>query len=101
MKCKKLKILHLNLKGEYFDDIKDGIKPFEFRKRNDYWLKRLVGKDYDEVHLKRGYPKSDDTDKIIKCVYIGFEIQTITHKHFNGLPTSVYAIHTTGGKAWE
>jgi len=88
-----MKILHLNLKAEYFNAIKDGTKEFEFRLFNDYWNKRLVKRDYDEVHFKLGYPKNDDNDKIIKCKYAGYEIRSIKHTHFcNDSYTKVFAI---------
>ena len=95
------KILHLNLRKEYFIAIKEGRKDFEFRSANEYWRKRLVGANYDEVHFKLGYPKSDDNDRIIKKKYIGYEMRDIRHKHFgNEDPSSnqitVYAIKTTG-----
>ena len=39
--------LHLNLKFEYFDAIREGRKPFEYRIDNEYWRKRLIGRKYD------------------------------------------------------
>ena len=87
-------ILHLNLKGEYFDAIKSRNKPFEYRLKNEYWSKKLVGRHYDKVHFKSGYPKKDDADKIIILPYNGYEIQTITHKHFGEEPVEVFAIHS-------
>lgn len=91
-----MKILHLNLKGEYFDQIKEGNKPFEYRLKNDHWTKKLVNKKYDEVWFKRGYPKSTDIEKIIKVKYRGYEIQTISHIHFGIMPVEVFAIYTNG-----
>ena len=88
------KILHLNLNGEYFDAIKNGTKPFEYRAKNQYWNKKLLNKKYDFVFFKRGYPKADDLDKIIKVPYRGYEIQTITHPHFDNEPRVVFAIYT-------
>jgi ASC-1-like (ASCH) protein len=93
------KILHLNLKGEYFDDIKAGTKPFEYRLKDDYWINRLLGREYDEIHFKRGYPSKDALDKIIKVPYRGYELQTITHKHFGEKPVEVFAIYTTEVKS--
>ena len=90
-----MKILHLNLKGEYFDTIKNGNKPFEYRLKNEYWTKKLMGRDYDEVHFKSGYPRNDELDKIIKIPYRGYEIHKIIHKHFSNEPVEVFAIHTS------
>ena len=96
-----MKILHLNLKKEYFDDIKNKRKLFEYREDNEYWRKRLVNVDYDEVHFKLGYPKSDDTSRIIKRKYLGYEPRAIRHKHFGNTGATdkqieVFAIWTNG-----
>lgn len=91
------KILHLNLIAEYFNEIRDGNKLFEFREVNDYWSKRLINREYDEVHFKLGYPKSDDKDKIIKRKYLGYDVRIINHPHFqDSKPTKVFAISTQG-----
>jgi len=89
---KDKKILHLPLKGVYFHQIKDGTKHFEYRLRTDYWRKRLVGREYDEVHIKLGYPKAGDMSKIIVLPYVGYEEQTLTHPHFGDKPVEVFAI---------
>ena len=57
--------LHLNLKGEYFDDIKAGTKPWEYRLASK-WLKRLADKSFDRVFVKRGYSKAGDMDRIVE-----------------------------------
>lgn len=41
-KIQMKKILHINLKAKYFYEIKNGIKAFEYRLKNDYWTKRLA-----------------------------------------------------------
>jgi hypothetical protein len=87
------KDLHLNLKGCYFDDIAAKKKPFEYRLKNEYWRRRLEGRHYDNIHIKKGYPKATDTSRIITKPYRGYEEQTITHPHFGPLPVEVYAIH--------
>jgi hypothetical protein len=48
--------LHLSLKGEYFDAIRDGTKPKEYRLCTPYWTKRLVGREYSRIVLTKGYP---------------------------------------------
>ncbi len=93
------KILHINLKSKYFYEIRNGIKAFEYRLKNKYWSKRLIDKDYDEVHFKLGYPKADDFDRIIISQYKGFEIQKIKHELFGDKEVEVYAIRT-GNKLW-
>lgn len=83
--------LHLNLKGEYFDQIKAGVKPFEFR-LHEKWSKRLAGKVFDRIWIKRGYPKSGDPERIIERPWRGYEVQTITHPFFGTAPVLVCAI---------
>lgn len=77
-----MKDLHLNLKKEYFEEIKSGVKKFEYRLYNDYWIKRLVGKRYNKLFIKCGYPKKNDKDKILEFPYIGYELRDIRHEHF-------------------
>lgn len=93
------KILHINLKAKYFYEIKNGVKSFEYRLKNDYWSKRLVDRDYDEVHFKLGYPKADEVDKIVIVHYIGYEIQKIKHELFGDSEVEVYAIKTNNDYA--
>lgn len=83
--------LHLNVKGEYFDEIKAGIKHFEYRLASK-WLKRLEGKSFDRVFFKRGYPKSGDQERIVERPWMGYELRTITHPHFGLEPVDVCAI---------
>ena len=88
-----MKPLHLNLKGEYFDAIRDGTKLFEFRVRNAFWCKRLEGQQFSQIQIKRGYPRADDTARNLIRPWRGYEIQTITHPHFGPNPVEVFAIH--------
>lgn len=85
-------VLHLNLKGIYFDEIKTGAKSHEFRIVNNYWSKRLVGRNYSHILIKRGYPKRGDSSKEILLPYLGYEIKTITHQQFGPEPVDVFAI---------
>ena len=87
--------LTLNLKAEYFHQIQDGTKPFEYRERNDYWRKRLVNRSYKWVEFCLGYPSRDDLSRRIKVPYRGYDETTITHPHFGSEPVDVFAIHTT------
>lgn len=84
--------LHLNVKGKNFDEIKAGIKYFEYRLASK-WLKRLEGKTFDRVIVKRVYPKKGDTNRIIVRQWEGFELITITHPHFGPDPVRVCAIY--------
>lgn len=47
---KRMADLHLNLKGEYFDQIKAGTKIFEYRLAAK-WEKRLAGKTFERIFI--------------------------------------------------
>lgn len=87
----KKRILSLNLKREYFEAIKLGKKREEFREIKEYWTKRLT-KNFDEVHIKLGYPLTGDGSKIIKFEWNGFKVKEIEHQHFGNKKIKVYAI---------
>jgi hypothetical protein len=84
--------LVLPLKRVYFDQIKAGTKPFEYRLRTPYWEKRLVGREYGWVMFQLGYPPSTELHKRIHQPYLGYEMQTIQHEHFGPNPVEVFAI---------
>lgn len=86
--------LHLNLIGEYFHQIKHGIKIYEYRERTPYWKKRLEGKEFNKIYIKLGYPKKDDKEKIIIRPWKGYIKTHLKHEHFfNGeWLVDVYAI---------
>lgn len=90
--------LHLPLKTEYFDAIRAGKKLKEYRLRNNYWRKRLEGKEYDNIILTKGYPPRDDQHRRIKRKWNGCTIETITHPHFGQDPVEVYAIDVSTRK---
>lgn len=84
--------LQLALKSEYFDAIKSGEKIEEFRLCTNYWEKRLVGREYEELIITKGYPKRDDESRKMYFKYCGFKTKTITHPHFGKEPVKVFAI---------
>lgn len=86
------RVLHLPLKGVYFDQIKSGEKLEEFRLVTDFWAKRLEGRTYDRIELAKGYPPRGDVDRRISRPWRGFRKTTITHPHFGDDPVEVYAI---------
>lgn len=84
--------LTLPVKGIYFDQIKAGTKPEEFRLCTPYWRKRLEGRTYDQVTITWGYPARDDTERRLTFPWRGFTVKTITHEHFGPEPVEVFAI---------
>lgn len=91
--------LTLPLKSEYFDAIRDGTKPEEYRLVTPFWKKRLVGRTYDEIVLTKGYPRGDDQERRLSRSWRGFTVKTITHPHFGPEPVEVFAIDVTGRRA--
>lgn len=94
-----MRILTIPVKGIYFDQIRAGTKPREYRLMTDYWHKRLVGRDYDYIVLTRGYPKASDTERRVVLPWLGYEVETITHPHFGADPVQVFAIDVSGDRA--
>lgn len=88
--------LILPLNGEYFDQIKAGTKPEEFRMTTPYWTKRIVGKTFDGIVLTRGYPKADDTERRLERPWLGYREAKITHPHFGADEVTVFAINVSG-----
>lgn len=86
------KTLYLPLKAKWFYQIKDNRKPREYRLKNEYWEKRLVGKDYTQIILTLGYPKRDDHSRRIIKPWLGYEISTITSEEWNNEPKECFAI---------
>lgn len=86
--------LIIPMKGIYFDQIKAGAKPFEYRLPTAYWAGRLINRTYDRVILTRGYPKGGGVEGRTRLTreWRGFIYARITHKHFGPDPVSVFAI---------
>lgn len=91
--------LVLPLKREYFEAIRDGAKPEEFRLANEYWRKRLVGRAYDSIVLTLGYPARGDAERRIVRPWRGYIEKTITHPHFGTEPVQVFAINVEAAKS--
>lgn len=87
--------LHLPLKKEYFEAIREGTKTEEYRLCTPYWQKRLYSPfgSYDEIVLTLGYPAKTDLERRIVRPWRGYSIKTITHPHFGAEPVQVYAIN--------
>ena len=92
--------LRLPLKSKWFEMTKAGIKSEDYREINEYWIKRLVKycsnmshlinqpyliqlnrfevefKHFDINIMTLGYPKSGDSDRILKLEHKGIEIRT-------------------------
>ena len=96
-------VLRMSLKKKWFEMTKAGIKTEDYREINQYWWKRLVQcgecyrnledslndilapaeewkmllpKNFDANIMTLGYPKSTDTERILKLEHKGIEIRT-------------------------
>lgn len=96
-----MKTLVLPLKAEYFNAIKAGTKPEEFRLRNAYWRRRLEGREFDGIVLTLGYPKRGDAERRLVLPWRGLRVTTIQHPLFGTEPVEVYAINVSQGVADE
>lgn len=85
------KILILNLKKQYFEEIKNRTKVEEYREIKEFWTKRL-SKEFSEIHIKLGYPKRGDNTRTIKFKWNGFKIKEILHPLFGNEKKEVYVI---------
>lgn len=88
----EMNTLHLPLKAEYFDAIKNGTKLEEYRLATPYWRKRLEGRIYHVIMLTKGYPKRDDRERRLVRFWKSCALKTITHPHFGPDPVEVFAI---------
>lgn len=84
--------LVLPLKRKWFDQVKAGQKLEEYRLDNDYWRKRLIGKQFNRVILTLGYPRIDDHERRIVLPWRGYKMKTIISEEWNQKPQRVFAI---------
>jgi len=92
--------LQLSLKTKWFELTKSGIKTEDYRELNEYWFKRLASEDYKQYWglgdfikyannhpykcykdftkntMTLGYPKTGDSERILRLEHKGIEIRT-------------------------
>jgi hypothetical protein len=59
---------------------------------NDYWTKRLVGRDYQTIYITLGYPPAGDLDRTLSFEWNGCRKTKLTHSHFGPDEVEVFAI---------
>jgi len=86
--------LILNVKREYFEQIKRGEKTEEFRRVCNFWTSRISYKKDTllGIQIRCGYPKPGDKKRILNFPWRGYAIRTITHPEFGPEPVQVFAI---------
>lgn len=88
----KTETLVVNVKREYFEAMKAGIKTEEYRLKTPYWQKRLEGKHFDYVEVCLGYPKADDHERRLTFECKGIKTALVSHPIWANEPKFVYAI---------
>ena len=96
-----MKTLHLSLKRCYFEQIRDGSKPEEYRLCTPFWRRRLEGQTFDRIVLTLGYPPAGDSSRRLELPWRGYAIKTLTHPHFGNSPVQVFAINVAAAQAAE
>lgn len=81
--------LFIIIKKKYLEEIISGAKIEEYRIISPYWVKKLVGREYDKIIFQAGYKK---TCLRYEIKYSGYEIKNINHEFFGKEPISVFAI---------
>lgn len=84
--------LILAVRRVYFEQMLRGEKLEEFRLQNEYWAKRLEGKEFSRVVITLGYPAADDLARRLAFPWRGFSKRELQHEHFGSKPVNVYAI---------
>ena len=85
--------LHLPLKRQYFEAIRDGHKTEEYRLCTPYWRKRLENRSFSQIVLTLGYPARGDKARQIVRPWRSYQLKTLLHPHFGPSPVQVYAIN--------
>jgi len=87
-----MQILRLNLKRKWWEQIRDGEKTVELRLATEYWRKRLIGREYDEINLCLGYPKRGDESRTLRRKWRMVTKEMVLHEEFGSEPVEVFCI---------
>lgn len=103
IKIVERKDLVLNVKKQYFNEIKEGAKLLEFRLCKPYWYKRLVDadgsfKDFNKVVIRLGYPKKGDSGRELTRPYRGTVRLNVQHEIFGENSVEVFGIIVNEGE---
>lgn len=102
--------LQLSLKTKWFEMTKSGGKTEDYREITPYWIKRLcddveyygkswegVFKNFETNIMTLGYPKSTNTERIIKFKHAGIEIRE-GKPEWGAEPGKLYFVIKHGGR---
>jgi hypothetical protein len=117
--------LQMSLKAKWFEMTKPGIKKEDYREITEYWISRLIEKEFaygcknieDIKHalyacpngvfkkfstntMTLGYPKSGDTERILKFEHAGIEVRT-GNSDWGAEPGKIYFVIKHGNLITE
>ena len=103
-----MKVLYLSLKKRWFDMISSGIKKEEYREINEYWTKRLVVSEpnnlldddivfsvFDCIEFSLGYPAADDMSRRIRYEFKGIR-KSYGNPAWGAEPEKEYYVNSIG-----
>jgi predicted DNA-binding WGR domain protein len=61
--------LYLTLHRRWFDEIAAGTKKEEYREMTPHWQRRIVGRQYDEIHFRNGHRQDSP---FMRVEYLGW-----------------------------
>ncbi len=94
------RVLQVAVEQQYFDAMLSGEKTEEYREANQYWTRRLAGKEFDRVVITWGYPRKTDMKRRIELPFTGISKKTIRHPHFGNMDLDVFAINIAPRADW-
>lgn len=94
------RVLQVAVEQQYFEAMLSGEKTEEYREANQYWTRRLEGKEFDRVVITWGYPSKTDKKRRIEMPFTGITRKTIRHPHFGDKDLEVFAINIAPRADW-
>ena len=89
------RILTLRLKGGWWQQIREGSKKEELRLASPRYIRQLLDREYDEIHLWLGYPPATDTSKLMRFAWRGAQRMTRQHPFWGPDPVDMISIDLT------
>jgi hypothetical protein len=88
----KPRILTLRIKAIYWQQIDAGTKSEELRIANPRYIRQLLTRDYDVIHIWLGYPPATDTAKLLRFAWRGAKRIRRQADHFGPTPVDLIAV---------
>lgn len=89
------RILTLRLKAGWWHQIRERTKLEEFRPASPRYIRQLLDREYDEIHLWLGYPPKTDLSKRMRFAWRGAQRITRQHHFWGPDPVDVISIDLT------